>query len=168
MDTLISKLAAIEKRARELESTSTQREKELAAAQEELEHRARLLTEKATQIHQQSERITQLEAEHSTLASRLSALTAERDALAQQLDAKSTLLDVLTTGRVTQDKQMEGILSENKNLVVTRDALQLRVSELERAAEQMGDRFAHLDEEFGKAEGQLEIIKDIFLRETIR
>ena len=141
-----------------------------------------MLEEKATQIHQQSERVTELEAERSALDSRLTALTAkhdelatgnqvlasERDSLYSDLSAKSTLLEVLTQGRIAQDGQMETLLGENKKLATSRDALELRVTELEREVEQLRDRAKLLDEEFGKAEGQLDLIKDIFLREAIR
>jgi chromosome segregation ATPase len=102
-----------------------------------------------------------LSAEHSALATSHSLLATEREAL-------STLLDVLTKGRIAQDEQMEKILSENKSLLSARDAAHHRISELEHEVAQLRDHAKLLDEEFGKAEGQLDLIKDIFLRETLR
>ena len=147
----------------------------MKAANEALETRARLLATKASEIHQKSERIEQLESERSTLDSRLSTLTGERDTLVTEreslstdLAAKSTLLNVLTKGRIAQDEQMEKILSENKSLLSVRDAAHHRISELEHEVAELRNHAKLLDEEFGKAEGQLDLIKDIFLRETIR
>ena len=202
-----------------------------AGMQAELENRARLLVQKAAQIHQQSERLTQFEAERTALmaesdelasrsqalavesdalrtertalmaerdelasrsqalavesdalrteraalmaerdelATRHQALVTEHEALSSDLAAKSTLLDVLSAGRVAQDEQMGKILSENKSLISVRDAAQQRISELESEVAQLRSHSKLIDEEFGKAEGQLELIKDIFLRETLR
>ena len=75
---------------------------------------------------------------------------------------------MLTKGRIAQDEQMEKILSENKSLLSVRDAAHHRISELEHEVAQLRNRAKLLDEEFGKAEGQLDLIKDIFLRESLR
>jgi len=157
--------------AQQLEARSS----EVALANGELETRARLLVEKATQIHQQGERVSTLESERDELATRHQALVTshsllatEREALASDLSAKTTLLDVLTAGRIAQDEQMEKIFSENKSLLSVRDAAHHRISELEHEVAQLRNHAKLLDEEFGKAEGQLDLIKDIFLRESLR
>jgi DNA repair exonuclease SbcCD ATPase subunit len=150
--------------AQQLEARSS----EVALANGELETRARLLVEKATQIHQQGERVSTLESERDELATRHQALVTSHSLLATEREALSTLLDVLTAGRVAQDEQMEKILSENKSLLYARDASQCRISELEHEVAQLRAHAKFIDEEFGKAEGQLDLIKDIFLRESLR
>jgi hypothetical protein len=164
--------------------------------QRELDERARILVAKATQIHQQGEQIAALTAERDTLSARVaslesensdlatrhsslataleelqgrhSSLTTEREALQSELSAKSTLLDVLTKGRIAQDEQMEKLLQEEKNLISERDVLASRVSDLTSQVEKLEAHAKIIDEEFDKAEGQIELIKDIFLREAIR
>ena len=161
----------------------------LAESKAELEKRASLLVEKGTEIHQRSERNKELEtqnatlhterdslatardalqAERSTLDSRLSTLAAEREALSTELTAKTTLLDVLTKGRVAQDEQMEKMLQEKQALVHDCAAHSARIADLEKENADLRAHTKFINEEFGKAEGQLELIKDIFLREALR
>jgi len=105
---------------------------------------------------------------HSSLVAERDALVTEREALHSDLSAKSTLLDVLTKGRIAQDEQLEKLLLEQDGLIAARDDLTSRVAEL---ASQIAKLEAHaetIDEEFGKAEGQIALIKDIFLREAPR
>ena len=51
--------------------------------------------------------VTATESERSTLATEHFALATSHSLLATDLAAKSTLLDVLTKGRIAQDEQME-------------------------------------------------------------
>ena len=176
---------------------------ELVAANGELETRARLLVEKATQIHLQEAKIASLESERSTLSSEHSSLVAERDALANShstliaerdelatrhqalvtshsllaterealasdLSAKTTLLDVLSAGRVAQDEQMRKMLQEKQTLVDQCDAHSARIADLEKENSDFRAHAKFIDEEFGKAESQIDLIKDIFLREALR
>jgi hypothetical protein len=145
--TLVSERSTLDSE-REALSTS------LAESKAELETRARLLVEKATQIHLQEAQIASLES--------------ERDALASDLSAKTTLLDVLSAGRVAQDEQMEKMLQEKQTLVSHSAAHSARIADLEKENADLRAHTKSIDEEFGKAEGQLEIIKDIFLREALR
>ena len=75
---------------------------------------------------------------------------------------------MLTKGRVAQDKQMEKILEENASLTKERDGFLAKIQELEAQLAKSHEHSKLIDEEFGKAEGQLELIKDIFLREALR
>ena len=109
-----------------------------------------------------------LVAERDDLAARHQQLATEREALQSDLTAKSTLLDVLTAGRIAQDKQMEKLLQEQNSLISERDALASRVSDLMSQVEKQEAHVKLIDEEFRKAEGQIDLIKDIFLREAIR
>ena len=109
-----------------------------------------------------------LVAERDDLAARHQQLATEREALQSALTAKSTLLDVLTAGRIAQDKQMEKLLQEQNSLISERDALASRVSDLMSQVEKQEAHVKLIDEEFRKAEGQIDLIKDIFLREAIR
>ena len=141
-----------------------------------------MLAAKATEIHQQSDRNKALEsqnatlrierdalqAQRSTLDSRLSTLSSEHSTLVSERDALSTLLDVLTKGRVAQDEQMEKILQEKQTLLDQCDAHSARIADLEKENADLRAHTKSIDEEFGKAEGQLELIKDIFLREALR
>jgi FkbM family methyltransferase len=95
-------------------------------------------------------------------------LVTESEALRSDLSAKTTLLDVLSKGRIAQDEQMEKYLKEKQTLILERDALASRVSDLTSQVEKLEAHAKLIDEEFGKAEGQIELIKDIFLREAIR
>ena len=109
-----------------------------------------------------------LPAWRSTLDSRLSTLSSEHSTLVSERDALSTLLDVLTKGRVAQDEQMEKILEANDSLTKERDGLLGKIQNLEAQLAKALDHAKLIDEEFGKAEGQLELIKDLFLREALR
>jgi cell division protein FtsB len=113
-------------------------------------------------------RVSTLESDNSDLVTRHTSLVTESEALRSDLAAKTTLLDVLTKGRIAQDEQMEKLLQEQNSLISERDALASRVSDLMSQVEKQEAHAKLIDEEFGKAEGQIELIKDIFLREAIR
>jgi len=180
--TLASRLSTLSSEHSTLVSEREALSTSLAESKAELEKRASLLVEKATEIHQQSERNKDLEsqnaslrterdallAERSTLASRLSTLSSEHSTLATEREALSTLLDVLTKGRVAQDEQMEKMLQEKQTLVIQCDAHSARIADLEKENADLRAHTKSIDEEFGKAEGQLELIKDLFLREALR
>lgn len=152
--TLDSRLSTLSSEHSTLVSEREALSTSLEESKAELEKRASLLVEKATEIHQRSERNKELESQNATL-------TAEREALA-------TLLDVLTKGRVAQDEQMEKMLQEKQTLLAQCDAHSARIADLEKENADLRAHTKSIDEEFGKAEGQLELIKDIFLREALR
>jgi FkbM family methyltransferase len=122
----------------------------------------------ATRHQQLVTALEELQGQHSSLIAERDALVTEREALQSDLAAKTTLLDVLTKGRMAQDEQMEKLLQEQRTLISERDVLASRVSGLTAQIEKLEAHSKLIDEEFGKAEGQIELIKDIFLRETIR
>ncbi len=157
----------------------------IAEIEEELQNRARLLVEKATQIHQQGERIAELvrvvgevsaqrdglhgevaavrseleqsHAQHGTLQHRISDL--ESDVL-----SKETLLDVLSKGRVQQDRMYEELSEERDSLQKQIETLEASLRELELQIQERDGKSLLVDAEFQKVEGQMEIIKEIFLR----
>ena len=181
-DSLASEKNALDARLSTLVSERDALSTSLAESKAELEKRASVLAAKATEIHQQSDRNKALEsqnatlrierdalqAQRSTLDSRLSTLSSEHSTLVSERDALSTLLDVLTKGRVAQDEQMEKILQEKQTLLDQCDAHSARIADLEKENADLRAHTKSIDEEFGKAEGQLELIKDIFLREALR
>jgi FkbM family methyltransferase len=112
--------------------------------------------------------LEELQGHHSSLSTHHSSLVTENEALHSDLAAKTTLLDVLSKGRVTQDEHMEKLLQEQTTLISERDVLASRVAALTAQIETLEARAKLIDEEFGKAEGQIELIKDIFLREALR
>jgi hypothetical protein len=113
-------------------------------------------------------RVSTLESDNSDLVTRHTSLVTESEALRSDLAAKTTLLDVLTKGRIAQDEQLGKLLQEQNSLISERDALASRVSDLMSQVEKQEAHAKLIDEEFGKAEGQIDLIKDIFLREAIR
>jgi peptidoglycan hydrolase CwlO-like protein len=156
---------------------------------EELEKRARLLVEKATQIHQQGERIAELERVFGEVSGQRDALQGEVGGLQGQLQqvtsrqaslqnqisdldsevaSKGTLLDVLSKGRVQQDKMYEELSEERDGLEMQIGSLQARIVELEQQIQVRESKSQLVDAEFQKVEGQMEIIKEIFLRERLK
>jgi len=196
-DTLSNRLASLEtevkgkmqqeldQRAQLLVAKATQIEQQtvqVAALSSECEALTARISSLEAERHGLATRHTSLETEHSDLVTRHSSLVtafeelqsqhsslaAERAALHSDLSTKSTLLEVLSKGRIAQDEQVEKLLQERKTLISDRDALASRASALVSQVEKLEARGKLIDEEFGKAEGQIELIKDIFLREAIR
>jgi peptidoglycan hydrolase CwlO-like protein len=170
---------------RQLEETQSA----LFSKQEELGNRDRLLVEKATEIHQQGERIAELErvvgelsAHRDALQGELVAVRAAMEQSNQQLGAlqnqisdlesevssKETLLDVLSTGRVQQDRMYEELSEERDGLQKQIETLEARLSDLEGQIKDRDGKSLLVDAEFQKVEGQMEIIKEIFLRERLK
>jgi chromosome segregation ATPase len=170
-----------------------------AELEEELENRARLLVEKATQIHQQGERIGELErlvgevsAQRDGLHGEVAELTRQRDELQGELvevravleqsnqqlgtlqnrisdlesevSSKETLLDVLSKGRVQQDRMYEELSGERDGLQKQIETLEARLRDLEVQMQERDGKSLLVDAEFQKVEGQMEIIKEIFLK----
>ena len=152
---------------------------------EELENRARLLVEKETQIHQQGERIGELERVLGEVSAQRDALQGEVGGLRGQLEqvtsqqaslqtqisdldsevaSKETLLDVLSKGRVQQDKMYKELSEERDGLEMQIGSQQARIVELEQQIQSRESKSHLVDLEFQKVEGQMDIIKEIFLR----
>jgi DNA repair exonuclease SbcCD ATPase subunit len=167
-DDLATRLSSLESEHSDLVTRHTS----LATEREALQgHHSTLDSTLSTLTAEHSELVTRhssLVAERDDLATRHQQLATEREALQSDLTTKSTLLDVLTAGRIAQDKQMEKLLQEQNSLISERDALASRVSDLMSQVEKLEAHAKLIDEEFDKAEGQIELIKDIFLREAIR
>ncbi len=160
-----------------------------ASLNEELENRARLLVEKATQIHQQGERIVEAERHFGEVSAHRDALQGEVSALRDQLEnanalqtslqtqvsdlsavvaSKETLLDVLSKGRVQQDRMYEKLTEERDGLLKHIENLENQQKKLEQQIQERDGKAQLVDAEFQKVEGQMEIIKDIFLRERLK
>jgi peptidoglycan hydrolase CwlO-like protein len=157
--------------------------------QEELESRDRLLVEKATEIHQHGERITELErvvgevsAQRDGLQGELVVVRAAMELSNQQLgthqtrisdlesevSSKETLLDVLSKGRVQQDRVYEELSEERDGLLKQIETLEARLRDLELQIQERDGKSQLVDAEFQKVEGQMEIIKEIFLKERLK
>jgi len=156
-----------------------------AVLNEELEHRARLLVEKATQIHQQGERVAELESALGEVIVHRDALQGEVAELQGQLEhanalqtnlqnqvadlsaavaSKETLLDVLSKGRVQQDRMYDELSEEYDGLLKRIQTLESRAQSLEQQIQERDGKSQLVDAEFQKVEGQMEIIKEIFLK----
>jgi peptidoglycan hydrolase CwlO-like protein len=146
----------------------TRQRDELQSAQailnEELENRARLLLEKATQIHQQGERIAELERVLGEASALQTSLQTQVSDLSAAVSSKETLLDVLSKGRVQQDRMYEELGEERDGLLKRIETLESRAHSLEQQIQERDGKSLLVDAEFQKVEGQMEIIKEIFLR----
>lgn len=161
----------------------------VAEIEGELENRARLLVQKATQIHQQGERIVEAERHFGEVSAHRDALQGEVGELRGQLDnanalqtslqtqvsdlnavvaSKETLLDVLSKGRVQQDRMYEELTEERDGLLKHIENLENQQKKLEQQIQERDGKAQLVDAEFQKVEGQMEIIKDIFLRERLK
>jgi hypothetical protein len=142
----------------------------IAKIEGELENRARLLVNKATQIHQQGERIAELERVVGEVQYQLEQSIAQQTTLQErindlkyQVSSKETLLDVMSKGRIQQDRIYEELSEERDKLQKQIETLKARVNELEQMIQERDGKSLLIDAEFKKVEGQMEIIKDIFL-----
>jgi hypothetical protein len=155
---------------------------ELEALQEELAGRARILIRKELENYQLREQVDRLEKQAAVTQQEIEVLreingrsqlqnlvpTERLASLEQELSSKTTLLEVLQQGRQFQDR----LYAELK---LERDEMSRRLVELYTLTSELEDTIAakeHLgktiDAEFQKAEGQIEMIKEIFLREKNR
>lgn len=151
-----------------------------ARTESEMQEMAQLMLVKAAQLQEKSKkidalaleknalsgRLASLETEHSDLGARHSSVVAERDSLSSQLAGKTALVEVLEREKISREEEVQSLARQQESLLSERDFLTGRVSELVARVEQLEAQIRLIDDEFGKAEGQIELIKDIFLRET--
>ena len=82
--------------------------------------------------------------------------------------SKETLLDVLSKGRVQQDHMYEELTEERGGLLKHIENLENQQKKLEQQIQESDGKAQLVDAEFQKVEGQMEIIKDIFLQERLK
>lgn len=129
-----------------------------AALQAELDSRARLLIEKATEIYQQTQQL-------ATAAEQLAQAQAQIHSLESALDSHKPLLEALTKGRAQQDQLYAELAGERAALQESLANAHLRIEECE-AQLAAKDATAHLlDTEFQKVEGQMELIRGLVFRD---
>jgi hypothetical protein len=125
-----------------------------AVLNEELENRARLLVEKATQIHQQGERI--LEAERH-----FGEVSTHREALQGEVITKADLLRQQGE-RIIELERVVGELTAHRDaLTAERDGLYERIAGLESQVQDQLGRQKCIKDEMAKAEAQLEMLKEL-------
>jgi hypothetical protein len=85
--------------------------------------------------------------------------------LEAQLVSQRTLVEVLSKGRSQQDKLYQVLSQERDGLLTELGALHRRIREMEELLSSQKSRGQFVDSEFQKAEGQIGLIKEIFLCE---
>jgi uncharacterized coiled-coil protein SlyX len=164
-------------------------DRRMAVRHNDLENRARLLLEKAIKIDQQAKRIAGLESQLKSgqgeldgARQRLGELTRQLEertaqlgsanerlpSLEADLASQKTLVEVLSKGRSQQDKLYKEQSQELDGLRARIEELNARILEMEGLVADKETRGKFIDNEFQKVEGQLDLIKEIFLREKIR
>jgi len=127
----------------------------LAQARDE---QAKLATERQAQLDQLSQEKAELTAARDSLAKDKTALTQARDEQAKLVTERQTQLDKITTER----DQLQKSLNENKKAL---EGAKQQIQQLEEEASESLHRQQLLHEELIKAEAQIELIKDLLLRE---
>ena len=132
-----------------------------AILNEELENRARLLLEKATQIHQQGERIAELERV-------LGEVSAQRDALQEELENRARLLVEKETEIQQKSERIEEAERHYGDMTAHRDALSAereglfeRIAGFESQVQDQLGRQKCIKDQMAKAEAQLEMLKEL-------
>jgi chromosome segregation ATPase len=160
-----------------------------SAAGAELEKRARLLVEKANETRQQALRLADLETQIKSSRGELEEKRRQFGELNRQLEERSaeigsahkrlasletemvsqkTLIELLGKGRAQQEKLYQEKAQELDTLRGKIEQLNSRNLELEGLLAAQENQGRLIGNEFQKVEGQIDLIKEIFLREKIR
>lgn len=139
--------------------TELDRQRRLAAEQADelrrltraLEEQGRLQMDRQTQIEQLNKERDETAKQTGERQARIDQLTKEREATAKQAGERQARIDQLTRERDEQTKLLT--------------AAQQKVTQLEQQQSELEHRQRLLDEEMVKAEAQIELIKDVLLRE---
>ncbi|MFT2188893.1 hypothetical protein [Pseudomonas putida] len=122
------------------------------------DEQAKLATERQAQLDQLTKEKAELTAARDTLAKDKTALTQARDEQSQLATERKAQLDKITTER----DQLQKSLNENKKAL---EGAKQQIQQLEEEASESLHRQQLLHEELIKAEAQIELIKDLLLRE---
>ncbi len=129
------------------------------AAQEAARARAAELEDEQAAALKQAETAA---AAHQASEARVAALEGEQATLARELEARTAKITELTASGDTQRRDFEAALEQMKDQLATQEAALARELEEQRAADHQ--RLALSREDMLRAEGQIEIIKDLLLR----
>jgi hypothetical protein len=185
-NTLADEHAALESRLKALIAENdelTNRNQELAAQslriQEQETHVSTLEAERNTLADEHAaldSKLTALIAENADLANRNQQLEAERESLVSerdqaiaQRDEKQSVLNSLyrTLGQVDQARQTT-LMDKLTEIAKDRDQLLQKVGRLERELNDSEDKRIFLDRVVMKTDAQLQFIKELFLRGSLR
>lgn len=155
VDTLRNRLTATTQQAAKREAELQTQLSEQSAA---LAEQTRLATERQAQLDQLTKEKAELTAARDALAKDKTALTQARDEQSQLATERKAQLDKITTER----DQLQKSLNENKKAL---EGAKQQIQQLEEEASESLHRQQLLHEELIKAEAQIELIKDLLLRE---
>ncbi len=132
--------------------------KDKTALTQARDEQTKLATDRQAQLDQLSKEKAELTAARDALAKDKTALTQARDEQSQLATERKAQLDKVTTER----DQLQKSLNENKKAL---EGAKQQIQQLEEEASESLHRQQLLHEELIKAEAQIELIKDLLLRE---
>jgi len=153
-----AQLDQLTKEKAELTSARDALAKDKTALTQARDEQAKLATDRQAQLDQLSKDKTEVTAARDALAKDKTALTQARDEQAKLVTERQTQLDKITAER----DQVQKSLNENKKAL---EGAKLQIQQLEEEASESLHRQQLLHEELIKAEAQIELIKDLLLRE---
>jgi chromosome segregation ATPase len=176
LDDARRQLGELNQKIAEMAETKAQALKEAAdreaAVQSELTHRIWLLDVKVSENQERTQRIAELDAQIANdarlleeRATNLRTANERLSSLESEAAAHKTLVEVLGKGRSQQDKLYKELSQEKDGLRAEIERLNRRIFELEALVASKETHENLLDIEFQKVEGQIELIKEIFLQE---
>jgi len=158
------------RRIAELEAQVTSTQNELEGRREqvgELKQRIELIeAAKIQELMEAADREMAAVAERDNRAAQLAGAHERVAALEAEVASQKTLVEVLSKGRSQQDKLYQQLSQERDGLRGEIEALGRRILELEGLLSSRETRGRLIDAEFQKVEGQIDLIKEIFLREN--
>ena len=151
-------LEALEKQKAEVTAARDALAKEKTALTQARDEQAKLATERQQQVEALEKQKAELTAARDALAKEKTALTQARDEQAKLATEHKTQLDKVTT----EHDQVQKTANERQKAL---EQAQQRIKTLENEASENLQRQQLLQEELIKAEAQIELIKDLLLRE---
>jgi len=153
-----AQLDQLSKEKAELTAARDTLAKDKAALTQARDEQTKLATERQAQLDQLSKEKAELTAARDTLAKDKAALTQARDEQIKLATDRKAQLDKITTER----DQLQKSLNESKKAL---EGAKQQIQQLEEEASESLHRQQLLHEELIKAEAQIELIKDLLLRE---
>lgn len=145
--------------------TAQTSQQQIAALQQQVQQRdaalveqTRLANERQTQIDMLAKESAELSAARDALAEEKAELTKTRDEQTKLASERKAQLEKITAER---DQFQKSVVEQKKNF----DNAQQQIKALENEASESLQRQQQLEEELTKAEAQIELIKDLLLRE---
>jgi chromosome segregation ATPase len=122
------------------------------------------------QAEAENERVknTSLSAAFGEIEQQHAALVVSGNAAADEIVALRRRVEELAQLRRQERNEINELLRTKEKLITERDSLIVNVSALEDQLVKLQSNARVIEEEFTKAEGQIDLIKEIFLREAIR